>query len=141
MFTVKFKNNASFNLDNIVDYYTGKNVLGKDIDRKLTFENNDLKTVEFEDAIEQSFYIKINAKKNSIPQFPDKGIDANIIGTNVASLTYPALFRDLLNLFNQDQRWSEVNILDINRVDSSVFIKLEAKTITKDAIISNVNIW
>jgi hypothetical protein len=36
MITLTFKNNANLSLDNIVDYFVGENIKGKDINRKFT---------------------------------------------------------------------------------------------------------
>jgi hypothetical protein len=140
IFTIVLQNNFSVGLDNIVDYLTGKSVLGKDIARKINFVNNDLETVNFEKAIDQSFKIKIEAQKNSIPEFPFYGVDNESIGTNVASISYPVLFKDLLTLFKQDKRWSEVNLIDIKRADDSIKMQFEAKSILKDSLVTNINI-
>lgn len=140
MFTVSLQNNFNIGLPNIIDYTVGKNVLGKDILKKITFTDNDLETLNFEKAMTQSFEIKINVQKNSIPEFPEYGVNNEIIGTNVASISYPSLFRDLLNLFKQDSRWKEVNLLDLYRDKDSVFMKFEAKSILKDAYVTNINV-
>lgn len=140
IFTVILQNNFNIGLENIIDYTVGQNVLGKDIYRKITFENNDLKVVNYDKALEQSFEIKISMQKNSIPEFPDYGLDGQIIGTNVAAISYPALFRDLLDLFKQDGRWSEVNLLDIYRKDDAVNLKFEAKSILKESLVTNIKI-
>ena len=118
----------------------GQNVLGKDIYKQFTFENDDLKTVEYKDAVNQSFGIKINCQKNSIPEFPEYGINNELVGSNVSIISYPTLFRDLLNLFRQDKRWSTVNLLDIQRKEDMVFLKFEAITILKDSQKTNIAI-
>jgi len=140
MFTVSLKNNASISLSNIVDYFTPENILGKDIDKKIIFENNDLKVLSGKDAVNQSFGIKLGIKKNSIPEFPDKGIVPENIGTNVSTLSYPSIFRNLLALFRDDQRWRSVSILNLRRKDSAVFLEIEAKTITNDPVVTNLKI-
>lgn len=140
IFTIILQNNFNIGLENIVDFTVGKNVLGKDIYRKITFENNDLKTVEFEEALDQSFAIKIQVQKNSIPEFPEYGVDNELVGSNVAAISYPSLFRDLLNLFKQDERWSEVNLLNIDRDQDSVFLSFEAKSILKQSLVTNIRI-
>lgn len=138
--TVTFQNSLNVDLDNIVDYTVDKRILGKDIKKKITFINNDLETVEETKAIEQSFGIKIKVQKNSIPEYPDYGINNEIIGTNVAAISYPAIFRDLLALFKQDKRWSEVILINIERKDDAVSLKFEAKTILKNTLVTNINI-
>lgn len=140
IFTVKFRNNAAFDLPNIVDYFTGKNVLGKDINKKIKYVNNDLDTVKYEGALNQSFEIKIDVRKNSIPESPQYGFDASSIGTSVSALNYPTIFRNILVLFRKDKRWKDVKLLDIYREDSAVFIKFEAKSISGDEFTTNIAI-
>lgn len=140
IFSVVFQNNSNIGLDNIVDSGQGKRVLGKDVAKKISFVNNDLDVVEFEKAIAQSFEIKMNVQRNSIPEFPEYGINNELIGTNAAALSYPALFRDVLALFRQDKRWSNVNLIDIYRKDDMVFMKIEATSILKDSLVTNINV-
>lgn len=140
IFSVVFQNNSNIGLDNIVDSGQGKRVLGKDVAKKISFINNDLDVVEFEAAIAQSFEIKMNVQRNSIPEFPEYGINNELIGTNAAALSYPALFRDVLALFRQDKRWSNVNLLDIYRKDDMIFMKIEATSILKDSLVTNINV-
>jgi hypothetical protein len=140
IFSVVFQNNSNIGLDNIVDSGQGKRVLGKDVAKKISFINNDLDVVEFEEAIAQSFEIKMNVQRNSIPEFPEYGINNELIGTNAAALSYPALFRDVLALFRQDKRWSNVNLLDIYRKDDMIFMKIEATSILKDSLVTNINV-
>lgn len=138
--SITLQNNFSLGLDNIVDYTVGQNVLGKDIAQKINFVDNDLEVVEYKKAIDQSFKIKMNLQKNSIPEFPNKGFDNSNIGTNVAAISYPTLFRDLLNLFKQDQRWDKVTLIDISRVEDAIKMKFEARTILKDSLITNISV-
>jgi hypothetical protein len=140
LFTISFRNNFSINLDNIVDYFSGDNILGKDIYKVITFENNDLKTISGKSAIDQSFKIKTELKKNSIPQFPDLGVDGELIGSNVAAISYPSILRGLLNVFKLDQRFKEVSLIDIFRKDDALFIKFSAKSINKDSLVTNINV-
>ena len=46
--SVVFQNNSNFAIDNIIDSLVGKNVLGKDINRKIAFIDDDMETVEYE---------------------------------------------------------------------------------------------
>jgi hypothetical protein len=140
IFTVVFQNNSNIGLDNIVDFGVGKNILGKDVIKKISFVNNDLETVEYEKAMAQSFEVKMNVQKNSIPEFPEYGINNQYIGTSIGALSYPSLFRDVLALFRQDKRWTKVNLLDLYHKDDMVFMKIEATSILKDSLVTNINV-
>lgn len=139
IFTVKLLNNANFNILNIVDNLIDDNIYGKDIDRNINFVNNDLVVKQFNEAVKQSFEVKLATVKGSIPEFPERGIEADS-SSNVNTIQYPSIFRNILNLFQSDGRWSEVNLIDLSRDQDAVFMKLEAKTVLKDSFITNINI-
>lgn len=136
--SVVFQNNSNFAIDNIIDSLVGKNVLGKDINRKIKFVNNDVETVEYEKAIEQCLYIILGTVKGSIPEFKEDGIESDTIGSNANIIQYPSMFRNLLSIFQKDGRWSEITLLDLKREEDNVFMKIECKTILQDRVITNI---
>lgn len=138
MITLTFKNNANLSIDNIVDYFTGDNVKGKDINRKFTFVNNDLNTVSGNSCLEQSFKIKLEIMKNSIPEFPNYGSYPDAVGTSVAALSFPSRMKDIMNLFSQDKRWSNFSVLNVKRDGDIVQMSVQAQSILSD--IQNTNI-
>jgi hypothetical protein len=138
--SIVFQNNANFDIDNIIDSLSGKNILGKDIKRKINFINNDLETVEYEDAIFQTLNTILGTVKGSIPEFKEDGIDSEMVGTNVSTIQYPSMFRSLLSMFQKDGRWTEIGLLDLKREEDNVFMKLECKTILQDSIVTNIPI-
>lgn len=139
IFTVKLLNNANFDILNIVDNLVGDNLYGKDIDKVTKFVNNDLAVKKYGDAVRQSLETKLATIKGSIPEFPERGIESDT-SSNVNTIQYPSIFRNILNLFQGDGRWSEVNLIDLYRDQDAVFMKLEAKTVLKDSFITNINI-
>jgi hypothetical protein len=138
--SVVFQNNANFNIDNIIDSLVGKNILGKDIKRKISFINNDLDVVVYEDSIEQTLNTILGTVKGSIPEFKDDGVDSEMVGTNINTIQYPSMFRSLLSMFQKDGRWTEISLLDVKREDDNAFMKLECKTILQDSIITNISV-
>lgn len=136
--SVVFQNNSNFAIDNIIDSLVGKNVLGKDIKRKISFIGNDVETVEYEKAIEQCLYVILGTVKGSIPEFKEDGIENDTIGSNVNIIQYPSMFRNLLSIFQKDRRWSEITLIDLKREEDNVFMKIECKTILQDRVITNI---
>lgn len=139
-FSLTLRGSSNFNLPNIVDNLNGENVYGKDIQRGFVFVDNDLQTVVGSDAVKQTLDTILMTIKGSIPEFPEDGIENDIIGSNVASIQYPIIFRNLLNIFRKDGRFTEVNLLDLFRDQDSIFMKFEVKAILKDAFITNLSI-
>lgn len=125
---ITFNNNANFNLRNIVDSLGGENVKGKDLFTKFEFENGDLKIVTGDDAIEQTFETILNTVKGSIPEFPEDGINSSVIGSNVRFIQYPSIFRGLTQMFQKDDRFSSISLLNVERVGDNVFMKIQVKT-------------
>lgn len=140
MLTLTFKNNTNITLENIVDYSIGDNVKGKDLARKFTFSNNDLLTVNGDSCLEQSFYIKLEIEKNSIPEFPDYGSYPDAVGSNVSALSFPSRIKDLMKLFSQDKRWSNLTLINVFRQEDAVFMKLSATPIKGNNQLTNLNI-
>lgn len=140
IFSVSLQNNFNFDIPNIVDSLIGDNIYGKDIDKSFTFKDNDLSVVQFEDALLQSLEIKLSTKKGDIPEFEEIGLEPSATSSNVNTIQYPTIFRNLLSSFQLDGRWSEINLLDLYREEDAVFLKLEIKTVLKDNYVTNLKI-
>nr|DAQ90826.1 MAG TPA: secretion system protein [Caudoviricetes sp.] len=140
MFKINIRNEGNFDIPNIVDNLSTKNILGKDIDVNFRFENNDLATVEYEAAIAQAYNTIISSLKGCIPEFPEYGLPNDMIGGSANALQYPTIFRDLLNMFSRDARWVEVNLIDLFREEDNLFIKINAKTVTNNFLVTNIQL-
>lgn len=140
MFKINIRNEGNFDIPNIVDNLSTKNILGKDIDVNFRFENNDLATVEYEAAIAQAYNTIISSLKGCIPEFPEYGLPNDMIGSSANALQYPTIFRDLLNMFSRDARWVEVNLIDLFREEDNLFIKINAKTVTNNFLVTNIQL-
>ena len=136
--SITFQNNATFDIDNIIDSLLGENILGKDIKTRINFVNNDLETVEFEDAIKQTLNTILGTVKGSIPEFKDDGVDNDMVGSNVNTIQYPSMFRNMLGMFQKDGRWTEISLLDLKREEDNVFMRLECKTVLQESIVTNI---
>ena len=136
--SITFQNNATFDIDNIIDSLLGENILGKDIKTRINFVSNDLETVEFEDAIKQTLNTILGTVKGSIPEFKDDGVDNDMVGSNVNTIQYPSMFRNMLGMFQKDGRWTEISLLDLKREEDNVFMRLECKTVLQESIVTNI---
>ena len=140
LFTISLQNNLSLDIDNIVDSLTQDSLYGKDVNRKIKFVNNDLDLTTGVKNIEQNLGVKLSSFKGNIPEFPEYGIDGEIIGSSQGAIQYPSLLRDVIAVFKDDARWSEVNIVDLVREEGAVFMKVECKTILNDSFVTNINV-
>lgn len=140
MFKINIREYGDFNIPNIVDNLDSEKILGKDIDKNFRFENNDLVTLKYQDAVKQALDTIIHTLKGSIPEFPNYGISNEIIGSSVNAIQYPSLFKNLINMFQRDFRWVSVNLLDLYREEDSIFMKIQAKTVTNNFLVTNIQI-
>lgn len=140
MFKLDLKVAGNFNVQNIVDNLSEQNILGKDILKELEIADGDLLTVKYGDAVRQTLDTILGCFKGSIPEFPSYGFPPDICGTTVKAISYPIIFKDLLDMFSSDGRWNSVDILDLKTEDDCVYIKIQAKTITNDSIITNIQL-
>lgn len=138
LMNISFSNNSTFDIKNIVDNMIGDNLYGKDLLKKFTIEEGDIKVLLGIDSLLQTFDTILNTFKGSIPEFPDDGTDQGIIGTNMNVINYPSIFRNLLNMFRKDDRFSSVDLVDLYKDQESVFLKIQAKTKIGDIMLNEM---
>lgn len=125
-FDYAFKN---FRINSIVDNPVGEKVLGLDLHRKLQYIDDDLLTLTPRETFYQNAYILINLRQYDNPEFYKQGIEPSlVVGSNVNSLTYPILFRQLTALFKADDTIKTFQIVNINRVQDSVSIDFQIES-------------
>lgn len=138
IFSVNLQNIKLNYIDNIVDTLSGKNILGKDISVDFTFENDDLKTVNYEESVFQALDLITKSLQGSIPEFPEYGIPNDFIGTTVNAFQYPVIFKAIMNMFQRDSRWKTVELLEVKREQDAVFLKIKATVVSESSYIVNV---
>lgn len=138
---VRIPNNSTFNLDNIVDTLTYENIYGKDIICKLEIgSDGGLKTVSGRDSLRQTFATIMSTIKGSIPEFPTDGVPDYVYGSNKNIIQYPIIFRSLLSMIQKDKRFTGLELLNINKDQDSIFLELQASTITESVLTNNLTI-
>ena len=140
VFKVKLNQTINFQIENLVDNLVGKNVLGKDMDVNFRFEDNDVAIVKYNDAVIQTINTIVSTLKGDIPEFRNDGVSNEFIGTNVVSIQYPTIFRNLSEMFLKDGRFKEVSLLGLDRVEDSVFMRIKIVTVNNDSHITNIQL-
>lgn len=125
-----FKNNSAIFLASVVDNIdTPEKTYGKDIDRKITIINDDLVVLSYQDTILQCAEILTGLKKGDDPYFIDRGInDKIVVGSNVAAISYPALFRDMATNFATDDSFKTFGITSIKRQGDALYVEFKLET-------------
>lgn len=123
------KNNKRIEIKSVVDTMNRDTILGKDIAQKITYEDDDLLTVEGVECFKQSIYILMNLRKGQNPEFRSLGINNGLmVGSNVNNITYPTIFRDLTEVLRTDDTIKAFSITDIKRDQDAVFINVEVES-------------
>lgn len=132
--TVKLSNNLNFSLRNIVDSLTTENLYGKDIHKKLSIVNNDIVCLKGIDSLMQTFETIFETFKGSIPEFPELGLSNFVIGSNVNVIGYQYIFRNIIQMFQNDDRFKSIDLINLDRRDDQILLKIQATTKINDFI-------
>lgn len=132
--SITFSNNMNFYLKNIVDSLSKENLYGKDIHRKFILNNGDIECLKGIDSLIQTFETIFMTIKGSIPEFPEDGVSSSSIGSNVNVIGYQYIFRNILEMFQKDDRFKTIDLIDLNKRDDIVYMKIQAKTKINDII-------
>lgn len=120
-------NTSGVVVDTILETPVGNRVYGRDIQRKIEIEGNDLKIVEWEDNVEQKVEILLMLEQGDIPEMPNLG-RAVIEGSNYRDYNYTELLTDLRNVFYQDDLFAYVGITDVSYKDGDISVNVEVNT-------------
>lgn len=137
---IVFQNNLNYKLNSVLDSISGEKIYGIDLQKKLIYENNDLGYLSYKDTMEQTFSILLNIVKGSVPEFIGDGIDKALVGSNINSIQYPILIRQLVDIFSKDDSFVEFLIDDIYREIDSVFLKLSVKSRIGEVLKENLTL-
>lgn len=131
-------NESDIVINSILEQPIGKKIYGKDINRKITFVNNDLNVVEYEENIEQKCDILLELNKGDIPEFPQLGKNIKL-GMNYGHYNYAELLSDLKDNFLQDDIFEDINIVDI-KLNEGNNIQIICEILTKYAYSTTKNL-
>jgi hypothetical protein len=125
-----YKNNASLFLDGIVDAIDQpKKTYGLDINKRITFESDDLLVLGYEDTLVQCAKILTDLKKEDDPSFPDRGINVKAVaGSNLVGVSYPTIFRELAGNFATDDSFRSLSIIDVRRQSDAILMDFSIET-------------
>ena len=114
---VNFKNNFRFNVESVLDNPEGDKIKGKDVNKVLSFEDEDLNILGFNDTLKQTVDILADLKKNDNPEFQNFGIDKTLVlGMSLKAVALPSLIRQIYQTFSTDDIIKQVQLLN-TRID------------------------
>lgn len=126
---VGYRNKLTVRLNSVVDNITGEKAYGIDIDRKITFEDEDLKPLSYKQTIKQAVDILANLTQGDTPEFPQDGIQSSVVvGSNRASIAYPILFRQFYATFRKDDTLKSLIVTKIDNTVDALQIQFSVET-------------
>lgn len=125
--TALVNNNSDIVVETIIEQPIGNRIYGRDIDRKISFKDNDLSVVEYENNVEQKCEILLELNRGDIPEFPFLGKNF-ISGSSYNNYNYAELVSDIKDNFFQDDLFESVDVVDIKFVDGDIYVTCEIKT-------------
>jgi len=124
-----YRNKLTINLRSVVDNISGEKVYGIDLDRKLTFENDDLRALSYRDTIFQTVEVLAGLRSGQTPEFPTDGIQVNLVsGSNRNAIPFPVLFRQFTETFQKDDTLKALKIKNIENDQDLLKIDFEVET-------------
>lgn len=110
----------------IIGEPVGEKVYGVDIDRNITFSDNDLKLVLYTENISQKCEILLTLNKGDIPEFPEFGM-THTEGINSGNYNFGEFLKEINNNFmnNDIFKYVSINSMDLKggSIEASVLIK------------------
>lgn len=141
LLAVTFSQTGNIFVAAVVDNINGENILGLDIDRKTTFVDNDLKVLQYKDTYAQSIYILSTLKVGDNPYIANDGIvTGQIIGSNLALLSLPTIFRQLAATFSTDDTIKSFSIVEVKREADAIFIIFAVTSVLGDISVFKHNL-
>lgn len=125
--TALIENQVNVVVSTIMEQPIGKRIYGRDINRKISFKNNDLQIVEYEDNIEQKTDILLELNKGDVPEIPSFGKTV-ISGSTYSGYNYGALVSDLRENFLQDDLFDSVTVTDIDYKNGDLYVTVNIQT-------------
>ena len=124
----------------IIDMPIGNRVYGKDIERKITFSDNDLKIVSEKDNIEQKCDILLTVKQGDVPENMLFGVNPELTVGDVKGFSYPEIMTQIQNTFLQDDLFDSVEVSDFGfdgdgNMEATVKIKTKYDYQTEKSVV------
>jgi len=137
---ITFKGRDSVFLHSVVDNINStEKAYGLDLDRVITFENEDLKILTPRKTIEQAADILLGLKRGDNPFHENDGVDPKVlVGNSLAGISYPTVLRQLSNTFSKDDTFAALSVIDITKEQDGVYFEFEIETTAGDLLTKGI---
>jgi len=127
--SIAFRNKLKINIQSIVDNIDGEKIYGIDINKQITFIDDDLQALSYQDTIKQTVDVLANLRMGHTPEFPLDGVQSKlVVGSNRNSVAYPILFRQLYSTFQKDDTLKSFAVKKIENTEDILEMDFEVET-------------
>lgn len=126
----------SLNLQSVIDSgLIGEKTYGKDLNKKITFVDNDLDVLSYQDTVIQSALVKSELQQGDIPEFPYIGIDPSMtIGSNLAAFRSSSVIRQLRDTYSIDDTFATLTIDKFTIEQDAVILEYSVSTVNGETL-------
>ena len=127
---------TTFDISSVVSVINNSNDLsGLDVDRVITFLDDDISVLNYTETREQSSDILLQLSKEDNPEYPGTGLDKrSYSGSNLASFSYPSFVRQVSESFRTDDSFESISLKTISFEGDSVNFVFEIKMVTGEVL-------
>lgn len=113
----------------VIDNMVGEAIYGLDLQKRLEFEDDDLKVLSHKDTVFQCVSILSTLKRGDVPQFPNFGIDPNLsVGGNIGGSSYYKTINALSRNFASDDLFINFQVTNIKYEEGDLYVDFQVDT-------------
>lgn len=112
----------------VLDQPIGNRIYGIDMNRKITFEGNDLQRVFYESNVEQKCEILLELNRGDVPEDNMFGKNPFFLGESIKNTSISIIVSQIQKTFLQNDLFQEVNLTDLKFEQGSLTMVFNIKT-------------
>lgn len=133
-------NNGSLVLNTVVDELVGESVLGRDLQQKLSFSEDDLTCLPPQETFEQTIRLICKLFKGNNPEFPSSGLDKSFLSNkNGLCIMLPTVMRQLNEIVSTEDTIRNFTIKSIDNSGDMMKIDLEFESVLSNQISQTID--
>lgn len=129
-------NTRSVRISGVLDNIQGNKVYGLDLQKKLEFVDDDLKTLGYAATIYQAVDILMNIMKGDVPEFLEMGRSGGV-GANLRNFAINTVIRELVQTFSSDDTLTNFNVNKLRYDDAGNYFVEFSVSSRLDLIVNN----
>jgi len=139
VFKFAYENDNAISLQTVIDEMTGENIMGKDIQSKIEFKNDDVVALAPYQTFLQACEILTGLMKNSNPEFPFDGFDKEAISNkNIMRVKLSTYIRQMYAVVSKDDTIASFAITDVAEDKDCLRIEVQYRSYLNEQVKQSV---